>query len=175
MSRVRHLFDFAVRRDGSERATREARPILTPFCPDRGSTASKDGCIVQIATRQVADTVIARPAGRIDHLSAKPFEAALMPLVAEAAARRGSLVLDFAEIDYISSVGLRVLMVAAKQMREHQAHLRVASLRGVVAEIFAISRFDRILSVAATVDDALALDAAAPPPTTRSPDSTPAA
>ncbi|MEO8922845.1 MAG: STAS domain-containing protein [Caldimonas sp.] len=130
---------------------------------------------MQIATRQVADTVIARPAGRIDHLSAKPFETALMPLVNEAAARHGSLVLDFSEIDYISSVGLRVLMVAAKQMREHQAHLRVASLRGVVAEIFAISRFDRILTVTATVDDALALDAPATPAAARSPDSTPAA
>ena len=79
-----------------------------------------------------------------------------MPLVNEAAARHGALVLDFSAVEYISSVGLRVLMVAAKQMREHQAQLLVASLQSVVAEIIAISRFDRILTVTATVDDALA-------------------
>jgi anti-sigma B factor antagonist len=112
---------------------------------------------LQIATRHVADTVIATPAGRIDHRSAAQFEAALMPLVADATARRGSIVLDFSAIEYISSVGLRVLMIAAKQMREHEGRLLVASLQGVVAEIFAISRFDRILTVTATLDDAMAL------------------
>ena len=112
---------------------------------------------MQIATRQVADTVIAVPSGRIDHQSAAPFEAALSPLVATVVASRGSLVLDFSGIEYISSVGLRVLMIAAKQMREHEGRLVVASLQGVVAEIFAISRFDRILTVTATLDDAMAL------------------
>ncbi len=126
---------------------------------------------MEIATRHVAGTVVARPVGRIDHLGAKPFEAALMPLVNEAAARHGALVLDFSAVEYISSVGLRVLMVAAKQMREHQAQLLVASLQSVVAEIIAISRFDRILTVTATVDDALATCSPAEP---RSADPTPA-
>ena len=112
---------------------------------------------MQIATRHVADIVIAMPVGRIDHQSAAQFEAALAPLVAAAVAGRSALVLDFSGVDYISSVGLRVLMIAAKQMREHQARLLVAALQSVVAEIFAISRFDRILTVAATLDDALAL------------------
>jgi anti-sigma B factor antagonist/stage II sporulation protein AA (anti-sigma F factor antagonist) len=111
---------------------------------------------LQIATRHLADVVVAAPAGRIDHQSAAQLEAALAPLIADAAARRGALVLDFSGVDYISSVGLRVLMVAAKQMREHEAELVVAALQGVVAEIFAISRFDRVLTVTATLDDALA-------------------
>jgi len=112
---------------------------------------------LQIATRQVADAVIAMPEGRIDHRSAAEFEAALTPLVNAAAAAKGALVLDFARIEYISSVGLRVLMIAAKQMREREAPLLVAALQSVVAEIFAISRFDRILTVTATLDDAMAL------------------
>jgi anti-anti-sigma factor len=130
---------------------------------------------LQIATRHVADTVVAAPAGRIDHQSAGEFEAALMPLVADAAARRGALVLDFSAVEYISSVGLRVLMVAARQMRERQAELVVAALGGVVAEIFAISRFDRILAVTATVDDALARRSAAAQAARRDPDPAPSA
>ena len=84
---------------------------------------------MQIATRYLADTVIATPVGRIDHQSAKQFEAALTPLIAEAAAQRGALVLDFSGVDYISSVGLRVLMIAAKQLRERRAQLLVAALQ----------------------------------------------
>jgi anti-anti-sigma factor len=112
---------------------------------------------VQIATRQFADTTVAAPQGRIDHRSAPEFESVLAPLLADAAARRGAVVLDFAAVDYISSVGLRVLMIAARQMREAQAKVAVAALGSVVAEIFAISRFDKILPVCATLDDAIAL------------------
>jgi anti-anti-sigma factor len=129
---------------------------------------------LQIPTRLVADTVIAKPTGRIDHQSAKEFEAALTPLVAETCTRHGSLVLDFSAVEYISSVGLRVLMVVAKQMRECDAQLRVAALHGIVAEIFAISRFDRILTVTATLDDALALGSATALAQYRSTGSTPA-
>ncbi len=112
---------------------------------------------LQIATRRVADAVIAMPVGRIDHRSAADFEAALSPLVTDAAAAKGTLVLDLSGIEYISSVGLRVLMIAAKKMREGEAPLLVASLQSVVAEIFAISLFDRILTVTATLEDAMAL------------------
>jgi anti-anti-sigma factor len=101
---------------------------------------------LQIATRQVADAVIAMPVGRIDHRSAAEFEAALTPLVAAAVATKGALVLDFSGVEYISSVGLRVLMIAAKKMREARSSALVTALQSVVAEIFAISRFDRILT-----------------------------
>jgi len=129
---------------------------------------------LQIATRQVADAVIAMPVGRIDHRTAAEFEAALAPLVAAAAAAKGALVLDLSGIDYISSVGLRVLMIAAKQMREREAPLLVTALQSVVAEIFAISRFDRILTVTATLDEAMARCSAAALSQYRSAGSSPA-
>lgn len=112
--------------------------------------------IVQMTTRQFADTTLAQPVGRIDHRSAPDFEAALAPLVAAAVERRGALVLDFAGVDYISSVGLRVLMLLGRQMRAGQAKVALAALQSVVAEIFAIARFDKILPVAPTVEEALA-------------------
>ncbi len=112
---------------------------------------------MQLDTRQYADATVAAPKGRIDHLSAAAFEAALAPLVAAAAARHGALVIDFAGVDYISSVGLRVLMIASRQLRAGEAKLAVAALQSVVAEIFAISRFDKVMPVCATLDDALAL------------------
>lgn len=109
-----------------------------------------------IASRQYADALLAAPTGRIDHASAAQFEADLRPLLAPAGAGGGALVLDFSQIDYISSAGLRVLMIAASQLKAKQGKLTVAALNPVVAEIFAISRFDRVLPVKATVEEALA-------------------
>jgi anti-sigma B factor antagonist/stage II sporulation protein AA (anti-sigma F factor antagonist) len=111
---------------------------------------------VQLAPQTFAEATVAAPRGRIDHLSAAGFEAALAPLLDAAIARRGALVLDFAGVDYISSVGLRVLMLAARRMREAQAPLALAALQSVVAEIFAISRFDKVLAVQPSVAAALA-------------------
>lgn len=111
---------------------------------------------MQITTQPFADTIVVVPVGRIDHRSAADLEAVLLPLVSQSAERKAALVLDFAGVEYISSVGLRVLMIAARQMRAAGAGLGVAALQSVVAEIFAISRFDKVLTVDATLDDALA-------------------
>ena len=111
---------------------------------------------MQVATRQFADTIVVAPEGRIDHRSAAELETTLLPLLQQAAAQRSALVLDFSGVDYISSVGLRVLMIAAKQMRAAQARLAVAALQSVVAEIFSISRFDKVLAVSPSLEAALA-------------------
>ena len=126
------------------------RPILTS-APAGTLRQSLRRTHLQIATRHLADVVVAAPAGRIDHQSAGDFEAALMPLVADAAARRGALVLDFSAVDYISSVGLRALMMAAKTLRAQERTLGVAAPQPLVREIFEISRFNMILDVSPTL------------------------
>jgi len=112
---------------------------------------------VPIATHRYADTLVAMPAGRIDHASASQFENELLPLLEQARDGNGALVLDFSGVEYISSGGLRVLMIAATQLRSQQRKLIVAGLYSVVAEIFAISRFDRVLTIAPDVEAALAM------------------
>ncbi len=102
---------------------------------------------MQFSSRQFADIVVAAPVGRIDHAAAGQLEQSLAPLLAEASTGKGGVILDFAGVDYISSVGLRVLMIAAKQMRGRGARIAVAALQPVVTEIFAISRFDSVLEV----------------------------
>jgi anti-sigma B factor antagonist len=110
---------------------------------------------VKISSRQFADVVVAAPVGRVDHTSAGRLEETLAPLWERSATDKGAVVLDFAGVDYISSVGLRVLMIAAKQMRANDARIAIAALQPIVAEIFAISRFDRVLEVFPSVRGAL--------------------
>lgn len=56
-----------------------------------------------------------------------------------------SLLLNFAGVDYISSAGLRALMLASKQAQNSKTKLAISSLQPVVIEIFQISRFDKVL------------------------------
>lgn len=57
-----------------------------------------------------------------------------------------SLVLDFAELSYLSSAGLRVLLIAQKQMSE-QGKLVVRHVNESVMEIFEITGFSDILTI----------------------------
>ena len=107
---------------------------------------------MHIATQRWAGIALVAVSGRVDHRSAAELEGAL----SAALDGTGGVVLDFAQVEYISSVGLRVLMVAARQLRERSAPLAIAALQPVVAEIFAISRFDRVLAVHPDVAGALA-------------------
>jgi anti-anti-sigma factor len=111
---------------------------------------------MQFSSCRFADVVVAAPVGRIDHANAAAFEEELLPLVAQSGSGKQSLLLDFAGVEYISSVGLRVLMTAAKQARVDESRIAIAGLQPVVAEIIAISRFDRILDVYTSVTEALA-------------------
>ncbi len=110
---------------------------------------------MEFTSRRFADVVVAAPAGQIDHPSAQQLQQSLAPLVDAAAAAKTPLLLDFAGVQYISSMGLRVLMVSAKQMRSQGARIAVAALQPVVAEIFEIARFGHVLEIFPSVRAAL--------------------
>ena len=105
-------------------------------------------------SRQFGNVAVVVPVGRVDQAASGALETALAPLWARSDI--AALLLDFTKIEYISSVGLRVLMIAARQMRGRNARIAVAGLQPVVAEIFAISRFDKVLEVFPVPRDALA-------------------
>lgn len=111
---------------------------------------------MEFSARRFADVVIAAPVGAIDHSNAMQLEQAMGPIVNEAAAAKTPIVLDFAGVDYISSMGLRVLMAASKQMRAAgNAAIAVAGLQPAVDEIFGIARFKFVLQIFPSVRDAL--------------------
>ena len=111
---------------------------------------------MELTPRRLADTLVVSPAGRIDQSSADAFQNALAPVLAECAAAKGPLVLDLSSVEYVSSAGLRVLMLAAKQAKATGVTIVLCGLRPLVAEIFQISRFTMVFTIAPTLQDALA-------------------
>lgn len=110
---------------------------------------------MELSPKRFADAVVLAPTGRIDHGRSEDFKSALRPFLERCAAGQDKLVLDLSGVDYISSAGLRVLMLARKQAKAQGGTLVVAGLGPVVKEIFEISRFTVVFDIFATVRDAL--------------------
>ena len=104
----------------------------------------KDGVIVLVV------------GGAIDHESAAAFEQAVIPSLDEAETAGTGVVFDLSDVDYMSSVGLRVLMLAAKAAKQKSITVVVAGLQPTLAEIFQISRFDKIFTIYDDADAAVA-------------------
>ena len=111
---------------------------------------------MDLAPRRFAETVVLSPHGRIDHATAEEFKTALLAELDACAPGRDRVVLDLGGVEYIASVGLRALMLAARQAKAQGSTLVVAALQPLVREVFEISRFTLLFTVFPTVRDALA-------------------
>jgi anti-anti-sigma factor len=101
---------------------------------------------MQIVETQEAGRLVAALSGRLDALGA----AAAEPQLAALAARGGALLLDLAEVSYISSLGLRALLKAAKAAQAAGGSLALCGMQPMVAEVLAVSGFGGILPMHAT-------------------------
>ena len=109
-----------------------------------------------LAHRNYGAARVLAPKGRLDHDTCEAFQADLKPH-AEACAKEGSaLVLDLSGLEYVSSAGLRCLMIAAREAKSRAGRIIVTAMQPVVAEIFQISRFNLVLEVFPTLREALA-------------------
>lgn len=57
------------------------------------------------------------------------------------------LQLDMEHLEYVSSAGLRVLLTAAKKMKEANGSMALTRVTAEVMEIFRITGFDRLLEI----------------------------
>jgi anti-sigma B factor antagonist len=111
---------------------------------------------MEFSAQQIADVTLMRVFGRIDQKTVKDFENALSPfLEADTPAAETKIIMDLGGLDFLTSAGLRMLMIAAKTCGRQNRAIGVAALQPVVQEIFTISRFDLVLTVFPTVRDAL--------------------
>ncbi len=80
--------------------------------------------------------------GRIDTTTAPELDKAVQEIIGDAQ----NLVFNFADIDYISSAGLRVLLTSQKAMNK-QGSMKVIHVNESVMEIFEVTGFSEILSI----------------------------
>lgn len=111
---------------------------------------------MELETRDVANVRVIHIAGRIDHTNAEQFQAHLLPQLLGCTGETQKALLDLHRVAYMSSAGLRVLMLASKQCQKQRGTMVLAALPTFLQEVFRISRFDMVFQVFTTVADGLA-------------------
>jgi anti-sigma B factor antagonist len=108
------------------------------------------------AAERQGEAYVARVSGRIDELHWERFAETLKSGVAEAGAQGAKrLVLDLSGVEYLSSRGLRALTLGKREADAAGLPVLLAAPNELVAEILAISRYDKIFPVRPSVAAAL--------------------
>ncbi len=104
---------------------------------------------MELQVRQEGNVTVVTVAGRLDAVTAPEYEKKARELIDSGVVR---LVVDFEKVDYVSSAGLRGLLVTAKLLKPKGGQMRCANIRGNVREVFQITG----LSYVFPLDDDLA-------------------
>ncbi|MCE2424937.1 MAG: STAS domain-containing protein [Pseudomonadales bacterium] len=96
--------------------------------------------------------VILCPAGRVDGTNVAILQGAVRERLD---AGQTTVVFDLVDLNYISSAGLRVFLMAARDLQRHGGKALFCGLSEQIMQVFEITGFDKILSVHGTRDEAL--------------------
>jgi anti-sigma B factor antagonist len=107
---------------------------------------------MEIIEETRGSVVVVSASGRLDSNTAPALEAVL-PARIDA---NPATVLSLAEVPYVSSAGLRVLLIGAKAARAKGHRLVLVGLSDSVREVFDISGFTAIFSIEPDIESALA-------------------
>jgi anti-sigma B factor antagonist len=90
--------------------------------------------------------------GRLDANSAEGLEEKLFQAISEGTNR---IIIDFENLDYLSSGGLRVIFKANKVLTRKDGQLILCSMQKFVRDIFKVTGIDSFVPIVDTLDDAL--------------------
>jgi anti-anti-sigma factor len=113
---------------------------------------------IEIRQEQQGEVRILALSGRLDTETSADLELALQDLQADGATH---FVIDLADIGYVSSAGLRVLLALAKQLDGGRGSLKLCALNEAVRQVFDVAGFSRMFAIFPNRDAALASAAAA--------------
>ena len=108
---------------------------------------------MDISQERDGDVVLVRLSGRLDSTAAPVAEESLSAALAGETPR---LAIDMSGLSYISSAGLRVLLVVAKKVQQAKGKLALGGLGTNVREVFDATGFNTIFAIEADAAAAVA-------------------
>lgn len=107
---------------------------------------------MNIVEHTEGDVVILAPDGRLDSNTSSTLEGHLMGLINGGAK---AVIIDFTNLGYVSSAGLRVLLMGAKKIKAGGGKMTLCALSDNILDVFRISGFDKIFTISTTREEAL--------------------
>ncbi len=108
---------------------------------------------MEIPTERNGTTLILKPGGRIDGQNALEFQSKIDSAIGDA---DSAVILQLSNLTYISSAGLRVILLLAKTLRSRDIKFGMCSIAHSVKDVFVMSGFSKIIPTHNTLDEAVA-------------------
>ena len=109
---------------------------------------------MQLTIETKTGVLVLSPRGRLDHHTSDELRTALMSRI-EGPEGALQVVVSFAGVDYINSVGLQVLLVVSQKLARMKGRLFLCEMKEHIRGVFKISGFDRVVPITETEADAL--------------------
>lgn len=107
---------------------------------------------MEIIQTRADEAIVLKLEGRLDTNTASKFEEKLMGLINE---NENRIVVDFSLLDFISSSGLRVLLMAGKKLNTSNGKLRLCALKEHIKEVFDVAGFTMLFSMFPNQEEAI--------------------
>ncbi len=107
---------------------------------------------MEMSQHEVNGVLILSPKGNLDFNQATSFQETATALIEKGA---NKVLINFTELSFISSAGLRVLIVLAKLLQQKNGAFALALMNDQILEVFSISGFEKLFTIYASEDEAL--------------------
>jgi len=107
---------------------------------------------MDLQTKVEGKAIVVSISGRLDAVTAPEFEKSIREMIDGG---NDFFVVDFEQLDYISSAGLRALLLA-KLLKEKAGQVCFANVKGNVRSVFDMSGFSGLFKMGNSVNEALA-------------------
>lgn len=105
---------------------------------------------MKVTTQKQGQVIIAHLAGEIDTIDTEGLGDTLQEIVAE---KPGGVVLDFAQVSYIASVGIGILIKLAQDLRKIKCPVVIANVSPAVRTVLDTVHLTGVIPVVATVEE----------------------
>ena len=110
---------------------------------------------MELQTQDIANVRLIHAEGRVDLTTAQSFQDLLLSQLTDCTRETKKALLDLSGVHYMSSAGLRVLVLASRQCQQQQGELVLAALPLFLQDVFRVTHFNDLFKVFATVRAAL--------------------
>jgi anti-anti-sigma factor len=128
-------------------------PVLSEVGDSEDQVQLQEEGPMQASFQKSGGTVIVTANGRVDGANAREFQDALGAAIDPEVS---GMILNLSELSYISSAGLRAILLTANVLREREAKFAACALPDRIREVFQISGFDQIVPIHDTEAEAIA-------------------
>lgn len=107
---------------------------------------------MELSDKKAGDVYVILVEGRLDAATGPELE---KKIIGSIDAGEKNVVVNFAELNYISSAGLRVLLLAAKKLKEVGGQIVLAAVQPHIKEVFDIAGFTSLFKIFDAEDEAV--------------------